>query len=114
MGNPLYRSPIYNTDGTINIDNNRFMAFHLGVAGMPSDRINYRILATYQDGLGTYDKPYTKKRENVSFMAEVAYAFGKKLEGWSVKGGYGMDIGKIYGDNYGFQLSITKKGIFSR
>lgn len=114
MGNPLYRSPIYNTDGTINIDNNRFMALHLGVAGMPSDRINYRILATYQDGLGTYDKPYTKKRENVSFMAEVAYAFGKKLEGWSVKGGYGMDIGKIYGDNYGFQLSITKKGIFSR
>ena len=27
MGNPLYRSPLYNSDGTICVKDNRFMAF---------------------------------------------------------------------------------------
>jgi hypothetical protein len=29
MGNPLYRSPIYNSDGKVEVKNNRFLAFHL-------------------------------------------------------------------------------------
>lgn len=31
IGNPLYRSPIYNNDGYIDIRNNRFIAYHLGL-----------------------------------------------------------------------------------
>lgn len=112
MGNPLYRSPIYNSDGTISVQNNRFMAFHLGVDGRPLERFTYRLLATWQEGLGTYDDPYDKKHHNVSFLVEGEYAFGGKLlKGWSVRGGYAMDFGGILGNNFGFQLTVAKAGL---
>lgn len=112
MGNPLYRSPIYNSDGTISVQNNRFMAFHLGVDGRPLERFTYRLLATWQEGLGMYDDPYDKKHHNVSFLVEGEYAFGGKLlKGWSVRGGYAMDFGGILGNNFGFQLTVAKAGL---
>ena len=108
MGNPLYRSPIYNTDGLIEVEDNRFMAFHLGAKGCLSDNLEYRILATYQEGVGTYGNPYTHKRHNVSFMIEAGYCF---LHDWQVKGAYGMDFGSILGHNAGFQLTLSKSGL---
>ena len=112
IGNPLYRSPIYNSDGTISVKDSRFMAFHLGVDGRPLPGFKYRVLASWQEGLGTYDEPYDKKHHNVSFLVEGEYAFGGKLlKGWSLKGGYAMDFGKILGHNYGFQLTVAKKGL---
>ena len=90
MGNPLYRSPIYNDDGTVEVKDNRFVAFHLGVSGKPNDNLAYRLLATYQEGLGTYNSPYTKPRHNVSVMAEATYMLGKSLKGWSVRGADAM------------------------
>lgn len=112
IGNPLYRSPIYNEDGTIMVKDNRFMAFHLGIDGRPFPRFMYRVLASWQEGLGTYDEPYENKRNNFSLLVEGEYAFcGKLLNGWKVKGGYGMDLGAILGDNYGFQVTIVKNGL---
>ncbi|MGN1375666.1 MAG: hypothetical protein ACI4V5_03840, partial [Prevotella sp.] len=105
IGNPLYRSPIYNTDGNIEVQNNRFMAFHLGMEGQPYDNFTWRALASWQEGLGTYDNPYDEKHHNVSFLVEGRYAFsGKLLKGWSINAAYGMDFGKILGHNHGFQL----------
>lgn len=112
IGNPLYISPIYNETGEIMTKNNRFMAFHLGLGGHPSEQFGYRFLASWQDGLGTYQDPYLRKKHNVSIMAEAEYNFrGKTLDGWSVKGAFGMDNGHIRGYNTGFQLTIAKKGI---
>lgn len=110
MGNPLYTSPIYNEDGAILFSNNRFKAFHFGASGNPTENLGYRLLATYQEGLGTYDKPYTKKRHNVSFLVEAAYTLPK---GWMVTADYGMDFGSILGHNYGFQLTVAKSGLFN-
>lgn len=73
MGNPLYRSPIYNTDGTLDVKDNRFVAFHLGLGGHPNDYLRWRMLATWQEGWGTYDIPYTKKHHNVSLFGETSY-----------------------------------------
>ncbi len=114
MGNPLYRSPIYNTDGNIAVADNRFMAFHLGINGRPCSGLYYRVLGTWQEGLGTYGTPYTKKHHNVSFLTEATYSFNSKsaLRGWSVTGAYAMDFGKILGNTAGFQFTITKKGLF--
>ena len=111
MGNPLYLSPLYNDNGVIKVYNNRFVAWHLGLSGQPADQLHYRLLATWQRGYGTYDVLYNTPRENVSLMAEATYLFPK---GWHVKAALGMDSGKIYGDNYGIQLSIIKSGIFTR
>lgn len=110
MGNPLYRSPLYNSDGTICVEDNRFMAFHFGMSGQPYENIKYRILATYQEGFGRYADPYTKKRHNVSFLAEIGWSLKKN---WNVKGAYAMDFGSILGHNAGFQLTISKSGIFN-
>lgn len=109
IGNPLYRSPIYNDDGTINVNNNRFYAFHLGVSGNPFENVAYKFMATYQKGFGTYLKPYLSPKENVSLMVQADYSFkhGKKA-GTYIKIGIGGDIGKIYGNNFGAQLTIGK------
>ena len=111
MGNPLYRSPLYNTDGKIEFENNRFMAFHLGLAGQPLSNLSYRLLATWQEGFGTYAQPYTKRHHNLSVMAEAAYNMAK---GWCLRAAVGMDAGYILGHNYGAQLTVSKSGLLSR
>lgn len=110
MGNPLFRSPIYNDNGQIYVMDNRFTAFHLGLSST-IDNVHYRLLATWQNGLGTYKSPYTRRRENFSVLAEVGYSFDGRLSGWSLTGACGMDHGKILGNNYGFQLTVSKTGI---
>lgn len=111
MGNPLYRSPIYNDNGVLYVYDNRFVAFHLGFDGQPSTRLGYRVLATYQKGWGTYAQPFTKAHHNVSFLVEADYRFA---HGWRAKGGYAMDFGsnQMLGHNAGFQLTVSKEGVF--
>ena len=118
MGNPLYLSPIYNSgEGQevsgerIEIGNSRFVALHAGLTGEPVDGLRYRLLATWQEGLGTYERPWLKKHHNVSVMGEVARCFEEGwLRGVTLKGAVGMDAGGIMGHNYGVQLTITKTG----
>ncbi len=110
MGNPLYRSPIYNEDGSICVKNNRFVAWHLGIDGSPMPHLDYRLLASCQRGWGTYKDPFTHPHRNISWMLEATYHLPKR---WSVTGAYGMDIGsgEMLGDNQGFQLTLRKEGI---
>ena len=111
IGNPLYRSPIYNEGGVFDVRDNRFVAYHLGFDGSPSDCFDYRMLATYQKGWGTYQNPFCKMHHNVSFLVEGSYRF---RHGWKVRGAYGMDFGssEMLGHNAGFQLTVGKSGIF--
>lgn len=111
IGNPLYRSPIYNDNGVIRVENNRFVAWHLGFDGQPSQSVDYRVLASWQRGYGTYVMPYTKPRHNVSFMAEATWHLPRQ---WELKGAYGMDFGSILGHNAGFQLTIAKTGLLGK
>lgn len=108
IGNPLYRSPIYNKDGEIRFENNRFVAWHLGFDGKPTEWLDYRVLASYLTGYGSYEDPYTRKHHQVNVMVEASYTFPHQ---WKVKGAYGMDFGHILGANAGFQLTISKSGI---
>ena len=111
MGNPLYRSPLYNDDGIVEVKNNRFVAWHLGVSGEPAKGWHYRLLATWQRGYGTYDHILTDKPTTLSGLIEASYAFSDRssLCGWSVKGALGADHGDLYGKNVGVQLSIIRK-----
>lgn len=111
MGNPLYRSPIYNDNGVIHIDNNRSIAYHLGVDGTPTEQLGYRVLVTYQNGLGTYDEPFTHMKHFVGFLTEASYQLPK---GWKVKGAYAMDFGHLLGENWGVQLTISKSGFLKK
>lgn len=106
LGNPLYLSPIYNEDGTVAVSNNRFVAYHMGFHGNISTRTDYRVIASWQEGLGTYDAPYALPRHNVSIMAEIRH---NQKNDWHIKCAVGMDHGKIMGNNKGVQLTIAKK-----
>lgn len=107
MGNPLYRSPIYNDDGTLSVKDNRFVAWYVGLEGRPVERLGYRVKASWQRGYGTYNDPYTRVRHNRSLMVEAAYRLGR---GWTATAAFGLDSGSILGDNHGFQLTISKSG----
>lgn len=111
MGNPLYRSPIYNKNNQLYVYDNRFIAYHLGFDGSPSEHFDYRVLGTYQKGWGTYDAPFYKPHHNVSFLVEGAYKF---KHNWKVRGAYAMDFGseEMLGHNAGFQLTVSKSGLF--
>jgi len=111
MGNPLYRSPLYNDDHTIEVRNNRFWAWHVGMSGKPIDRLRYRLLATWQRGWGTYAYPLPDPERNMSMLAEAEYQFDetKKLAGWSIKGAFGIDHGGLLGNNTGVQFTLTRR-----
>ena len=110
IGNPLYYSPIHNDDDQLMFESNRFMAFHVGISGEPTDELTYRFLGTWEEGLGTYRKPFSKKEHQVSFLAEGTYKpKAKKLRGWSATAGMGLDLGGILGDNFGLNLMIRRK-----
>jgi len=105
IGNPLYLSPIYNEDGTIEVKNNRFIAYHMGATGQLAKGLNYRVLATYQKGWGTYYDPYLEPEHNFCFLTEATYSWGSN---WNITGAYAMDLGGIMGNNKGFQLTARK------
>ncbi len=105
MGNPLYMSPIYNEDGMILVANNRFKAIHVGVNGTPVKNLDYRILATYEAGWGTYNYPYTHRKNDFSGLIETAY---RLKDDWQFKCSIGFDHGELLGNNFGVQLTVRR------
>lgn len=108
MGNPLYRSPLYNNDGAIEVQNNRFWAWHVGLDGEPFKGFDYRVLATVQRGYGTYSNPFVDPQNNFSLLVEAGQSLPK---GWSVRAALGWDKGQLYGDNVGVQVTLAKCGV---
>ena len=111
MGNPLYRSPLYNEDGSIEVKHNRLVAWHVGLSGSPAQNLSYRLLATWQKSYGTYYNVPAEPEKNVSLMAEVLYQIPRSK--WSVRGAVGLDSGKLLGDNTGVQIGIVRKGLLN-
>lgn len=109
IGNPLYRSPLYNEKNNIAVENNRFVAWHAGINGSVINGLDYRLLLTYQKGYGTYANMYPHPRRNVSGMAEATYHLPKG--GWHVTAAAAFDKGGLLGDNLGLQLTVSKTGI---
>lgn len=108
MGNPLYRSPIYNTEPTLTLQNNRFYAWHLGAAGAITQSLDYRLLCSWQQGYGTYQYPLLKPQRNLSLMAEATYQPGGSglLRYSSFRLALGYDHGELLGNNLGAQLTF--------
>ncbi len=114
MGNPLYRSPLYNANHTVAVADNRFTAWHVAASGNPLPGLHYRLMCTWQRGLGTYSIPFEKPQRNTSLLAEASYTFGNRssLRGWGVKCGVGVDRGSLLGDNVGAQFTVMHKMTF--
>ena len=79
------------------VKDSRFTAWHFAATGTPVERLRYRLMCTFQRGLGTYRYPYAHPRNNVSLLAEAEYEFphDSQLKGMAVKGSFGMDRGSL-------------------
>ncbi len=108
IGNPLYRSPQYNTTGEITFQHNRFKAIHGGINGSIMQGLDYRVLYTKQKAFGTYRYPAYSPVDNISMLFEMAYQMpqGTIFENFKVKVAYGKDQGELFGDNKGLQLTV--------
>ncbi len=107
LGNPLYVSPIYNDDHKLEFECNRFTAWHIGIAGQPTPELHYRLRATWQEGLGTYDMPYCNPRRNVSVGLEACYDASTLIyKGFSIGAALGIDRGELLGNNTGGSITI--------
>lgn len=114
IGNPLYRSPLYNSDQTMPLQSNRFWAWHVGAEGslpiLPAwfEHLDYRLLSSWQRSWGTYLSPFYEPQENYSLLAEMT---AKPLaEGFwrncAFRFSFGLDRGALLGDNTGVQLTL--------
>lgn len=104
IGNPLFTSPIYNNDGSIAVNNNRFTAWHFALAGDPFEGLHYRAMLTWEKGLGTYDFPYLNPKENTSILLEAMYRMPGTRFTYTLA--FGADFGELLGDNTGMQMTV--------
>lgn len=109
IGTPLIISPIYNQDNYIYFHSNRVKAHHIGITGILTPELKYRILCTYSKHLGTYEIPLDKERKQVNAFYEITYS-PLKLKGWSSSIALGLDRGNYLGKSTGVMFSIKKSG----
>jgi hypothetical protein len=110
IGSPLLPSPEYNTDGTVGFKNTRVYAWHMGMSGKLSSRLDYRILFTLMDSWGQPYRPFRNNKTGMAGLLEVAYRH-PRMPGWSFTGSFGANRGTIVDKGMGFGLCISKRGI---
>lgn len=108
IGTPFLTSPIYNTDGSRNIVNNRIKAHHFGIEGSLC-KINYRSLMSITENFGSYPNPFNSKMHNNSFLLEGSGEIIKNT-GIEAKVSIGADFGNLHGNSMGFLIGIRKSG----
>lgn len=112
MGSPLAQSPIYNQDGYLNFADNRVRAWHLGVsgdlgtAGGSSSHWDYRLLATYREGWGTYFIPLERMHHSLDLLVQCGWQMGA----WRCSTAFGLSQGNVYGDCTTFNFKIGYHG----
>ncbi len=112
MGSPMFKSPIYNLNGSQRFTDNRFNGFHIGIKGRPIFNLGYRLLFSYRRSLGTYDIPAVKPRNTTSTMLELVY-FHHSLPQLEAKVQAAFDTGTLLQPNFGMLFCIAYKGNFT-
>lgn len=103
IGNPLFISPIYNSDHQLVITSNRIIAAHMGLKGRPSKSIGYKVLGSWQNSWGTYDHPFPDVKRQISILGSVEW-----FVPWDVSESFefqiGVDRGDLIGNNFGVRF----------
>ena len=112
QGTPFITSPLYNEDGTISTLNSRVRVHHLGVRG-DIYGFNYRILASYARNYGNDNSNKNVLSNNTALLLEVQ----KHVEqAWGLDFGLRLagDFGTQWGNKFGAQLTVSKRGIITQ
>jgi hypothetical protein len=109
-GTPLFLSPEYNTDGSLNFKSNRIIAFHLALEGYFHSALQYRLLLTTGQSWGRYYVPFKSVKKGFASQLELIYRPAQK--GIDIKLAVGFDKGEFFGgDTFGVGLTLAKQGI---
>ena len=112
QGTPFITSPLYNEDGTISTLNSRVRVHHLGVRG-DIYGFNYRFLASYARNYGNDNSNKNVLSNNTALLLEVQ----KHVEqAWGLDFGLRLagDFGTQWGNKFGAQLTVSKRGIITQ
>ncbi|MDL2323449.1 capsule assembly Wzi family protein [Bacteroidales bacterium OttesenSCG-928-A17] len=111
LGTPLFLSPAYNTDGSLEFKSSRIIAFHLGVNGYFNPSLQYRLMLTTGRSWGRYYLPYTSVKEGFASLVELRYSF-PKIKEFELKANLAYDKGEFFsGNSFGGSISLIKRGI---
>ena len=90
-------------------DNNRVRAHYMGLGGSVYG-YHYRLLTSYVDNYGTYQRPL--RTHNAALLLEVTTTIEKA---WGLEVGLALagDFGTQYGNQWGGSLRIAKSGILA-
>ena len=111
MGTPFITSPLYNESGTIYTLNSRVRVHHFGVRG-DIYGFQYRVKASYARNYGNDNTSRAMLSENTALLVEVRKYVEKA---WGLNFGLRLaaDIGSQWGNNFGAQITISKRGILT-
>jgi len=111
IGTPFITSPVITTGNESSyIRNNKVTGHHFGIEGKYS-HLSYKVYYSYYLNFGSNRDPI---RPNQSQNSVLLQAYISDIMPWGIdiclKGG--IDIGKMYGNNTGIQISLIKTGSF--
>ncbi|MDR3267118.1 MAG: capsule assembly Wzi family protein [Tannerella sp.] len=111
MGTPLFLSPFYNKDGSLNFKSSRIIAFHLGLEGYLHPTFQYCLLLTTGKSWGRYYVPFKSVKHGFASQLELTYT-PTAIEGLGIKLSAGYDKGEVFGGHtFGGGITLSKRGI---
>ena len=109
IGTPFIFPQVLNKDGDWHSINNRVIVHHIGIEGDIAN-YQYRFISSFSKNYGTYPIPFPQMIPNTSMLLEVSKQF-PTLSNIEVGCKIGADLGKLYGNSVGCQISIKKTGL---
>jgi hypothetical protein len=108
MGNPLLLSPEYNNNGKLGFQHNRITAWHLGVKGVISTPLDYKIRTSTVISYGTPLAPTLTKLNNTTVAVDIGWTL---QHNWYVTTTLAADKGTLTGNRLGAAVTVAKTGI---
>lgn len=111
IGSPVFKAPIYNTDGYLCFTDNHLRGLHVGLSGSLNQRIAWRGLFSYLSSNGTPYHPRAARRSVTSFLAEVVWNV-PGIKNLVMKGAVSFDAGSLWRPAFGVYVSAAYTGDF--
>jgi len=107
LGSPFFVSPEYNRDGKLGFKHNRLNAWYISSTGNISSHLSWQFRLSKLESLGTAYVPTPRKLTSTSFKTDLAYSHRDLTFTASIA----ADNGPLFGNHWGFGLSIARQGI---
>ncbi len=112
IGTPFITSPLYNEDGTIYTLNSRVRVHHIGVRGDIYGFL-YRVKLSYARNYGNDNTSRAVLSDNTAILLEVTK---HSEQAWGLDFGLRIagDFGTQWGNQFGAQITVSKRGIITQ